>query len=220
MLGRLKEGWPLAFLALMAAMRWPGLLPENLSAVYALVFCAGAFLRSPRWVGATFGVLLATDVLLLCHYRFNAGLDVLGSASWVYLATNYLGYGVILALGRRFSAGSRWLALVAGGVIGAFVFYVVTNTAAWFFNPFRNPEYTRTWAGWITALTKGTGGYPETWTFFRNTLLGGGLFTALFGGVWKFSGSESPMEKGENEHAAAPGSDPATDGHEPGEASA
>lgn len=187
----------MVFLALLAVMRWPGLLPANLSAVYGLVFCAGAFLRSPRWLGATFGVLLATDVLLLLHYRFQGGLDVLGAASLLYLAVNYLGYGVILGLGRCFGTASRWLALVAGGVLGALLFYLVTNTAAWFFNPFRNPEYTRTLEGWITALTKGTGGYPETWTFFRNTLLGGGLFTALFSGVWKFTGAESPAEKGE-----------------------
>ncbi len=218
MQGRFKTWLPVVFLALLAAMRWPGVLPENLSAVYGLVFCAGAFLRSPRWVGATFGVLLATDILLLCHYRFNQGLDVLGAASVVYLAVNYLGYGVILGLGRRFSSASRWLALAAGGVLGAFLFYVVTNTAAWFFNPFRNPEYTRTWVGWITALTKGTGGYPETWTFFRNTLLGGGLFTALFAGVWKFSGSESPQEKGDGERAPAP--ETPTDGQEPEEAGA
>ena len=214
----LKAGLPAIFLALLAVMRWPGLLPENLSAVYGLVFCAGAFLRSRRWLGATFGVLLATDLLLLCHYRFQRGVDVLGAASLVYLAMNYLGYGVILALGRRFSARSRWLALVGGGILGALIFYVVTNTAAWFFNPFRNPEYTRTLAGWITALTKGTGGYPETWTFFRNTLLGGGLFTALFSGVWKFAGSESPVEKGErNGQPESSEGDPEA---EPGEAGA
>ncbi len=193
----LKAGLPAIFMVLLAAMRWPGLLPENLSAVYGLVFCAGAFLRSGRGLGATFGVLLVTDVLLLCHYQFNRGVEALGAASMVYLGMNYLGYAGILMLGRRFSAGSRWLALVGGGVLGALIFYLVTNTAAWFFNPFRNPEYTRTLAGWITALTKGTGGYPETWTFFRNTLLGGGLFTALFSGACKFAGTESPADKGE-----------------------
>jgi hypothetical protein len=218
MAGLLKAGMPAVFLALLATMRWPGLLPENLSAVYGLVFCSGAFMRSGRWLWATLGVLVTTDALLLCHYRFNGGLDVLGGASLLYLGANYIGYGAILSLGRRFSARSRWLALVAGGVLGAFVFYVVTNTAAWFFNPFRNPEYTRTLAGWITALTKGTGGYPETWTFFRNTLLGGGLFTALFSGVWKFAGNESPEDKGEP--ATRPeATEPEADA-EPGEAGA
>ena len=66
--------------------------------------------------------------------------------------------------------------------------------------------------------SKGTGGYPETWTFFRNTLLGGGLFTALFGGVWKFAGNESPEDKGEP--ATRPeATEPETDA-EPGEAGA
>jgi hypothetical protein len=36
-------------------------------------------------------------------------------------------------------------------------------------------------------LTKGTQGYPQTWEFFRNTLLGGGLFTGLFVGAMKLS---------------------------------
>jgi hypothetical protein len=51
-------------------------------------------------------------------------------------------------------------------------------------------------AGWIIALTKGTGGYPSTWEFFRNTLLSGGLFTALFAGAAKLSApAESPADK-------------------------
>lgn len=50
-------------------------------------------------------------------------------------------------------------------------------------------------AGWITALTKGAGGYPPTWEFFRNTLLSGGLFTALFAAAAKTVAAESPAEK-------------------------
>ncbi|MFM7819202.1 MAG: DUF6580 family putative transport protein, partial [Verrucomicrobiota bacterium] len=93
---------------------------------------------------------------------------------------------------------SRFLTLLGGGLLGAILFYLVSNTAAWLFNPFRNPEYTRNLAGWIIALTKGTGGYPQTWEFFRNTLLSGGLFTALFAGTWRLTASaESPVEKGE-----------------------
>ena len=74
------------------------------------------------------------------------------------------------------------------------MFYLITNTASWLFNPFHNPEYTKTIAGWIIALTKGTGGYPPTWEFFRNTLLSGGLFTALFAAAAKLT-AESPADK-------------------------
>jgi hypothetical protein len=53
-------------------------------------------------------------------------------------------------------------------------------------NPFDNKEYTRDLTGWLLALTKGTGGFPPTWMFLRNTLLSGGLFTGLFVGAAKW----------------------------------
>src|SRR5262249_21284436 len=76
------------------------------------------------------------------------------------------------------------------------LFYLITNTASWLFNPFGNPEYTKDWVGWVTALTKGTAGYAQTWEFFRNTLFSGGLFTGLFVGSMKLNEStESAREK-------------------------
>jgi hypothetical protein len=107
----------------------------------------------------------------------------------------------LIALGRRFRASDSWLRLLGGGLLGAILFYLITNTAAWFFNPFGNPEYTRNLTGWLIALTKGTGGYPETWTFFRNTLLSGGLFTGLFVGAMKMSEAREPQEEEEPEEA-------------------
>jgi hypothetical protein len=86
------------------------------------------------------------------------------------------------------------VALIGGGVLGAILFYLITNTASWLFNPFHNPEYTKNLTGWIIALTRGIGGYPSTWEFFRNTLLSGGLFTALFAAAQKLT-AESPAEK-------------------------
>ena len=78
--------------------------------------------------------------------------------------------------------------------MGAILFYLVTNTASWLFNPFANPEYAKNFLGWLTALIKGTNGWPQTWEFFRNTLLSGGLFTSLFVAAMKAT-AESPAEK-------------------------
>ena len=99
--------------------------------------------------------------------------------------------------GRRFKPGDSWLKLLGGGLLGAVLFYLITNTAAWFFNPFGNPEYTKDLAGWLIAMTVGTkAGWLPTWEFFRNTLLSGGLFTGLFAGAMKLSESlESAREK-------------------------
>ena len=87
---------------------------------------------------------------------------------------------------------------------------IACSTASWFFNPFGNPEYSKTFLGWLTALTKGTGGWPQTWEFFRNTLLSGGLFTGLFVGAVKLSApAESPAEKEAGARAEEPEAEPA-----------
>jgi hypothetical protein len=194
---RLHQLLPWAFALVVALSRWPGLLPPNFSMVYGLVFCAGVFFAGRRGWGIPFGVLLITDLTLNAWYQFGRGWDVFTLAGIGYLACNYGGYLALFWLGRRFNPRTSLLGLLGGGLLGALLFYLVTNTAAWLLNPFRNPEYTKTLAGWIIALTKGTGGYPQTWEFFRNTLLSGGLFTVLFGAAWKLTSSESPVEKGE-----------------------
>lgn len=198
---------PAVFLAVFALSRWPGLMPQNFSSAYALMFCAGLFFPGRlAWAGPL-GVMLLTDLALNCWYQFGRGVPVFTPGILLYLAGNYLGYAALIGLGRWLRPVRPFLGLLAGGLLGAVAFYLVTNTAAWLLNPFRNPEYTRDLAGWIIALTKGTGGYPETWTFFRNTLLSGGLFTALFAGAWRWTAGESPREKGEEEPREIPGAE-------------
>ncbi len=95
-------------------------------------------------------------------------------------------------LGRRFKPKSSFAKLLGGGLLGAVLFYFVTNTASWI----SNPAYAKTLAGWIQTLTTGVPGFPPTWEFFRNTLLSGGLFTALFVGAMKLTTpAESPADK-------------------------
>ena len=186
-----KHLLPVILMALFAVTRFPGLLPLNFSAAYALMFCAGVYFpRKLLWLPVA--TMAVTDALLNGYYHSRYGTawfstDLLG---------NYTAYALLLWLGRRFSARSSFVSLLGGGVIGAILFYLVTNTVSWFFNPFHNPEYVRTLAGWIIALTRGTAGYMETWKFFQNTLLSGGLFTALFAGAMKaLSTAESAREK-------------------------
>jgi hypothetical protein len=187
--------FPAIFVVTFALSRIPGLLPPNFSVAYAFAFCAGVFFQSRRAWWLPLAVMLATDLGLNFYYQYKLpDEDVWSSANLSNLAFNYVAYGVLFFLGRRFKPQSSLLNLVGGGIFGAILFYFITNTASWLFNPFHNPEYTKTLAGWIIALTKGTGGYPSTWEFFRNTLLSGGLFTALFGAAAKFT-AESPADK-------------------------
>ena len=186
---------PAIFIVVFALSRIPGLMPWNFSVAYAFAFCAGVFFQGRRTWWLPLAVMLATDIGLNCYYQHKLpNEDVWSAANLANLAFNYVAYGVLFFLGRRFKPQSSLLNLVGGGIFGAILFYFITNTASWLFNPFHNPEYTKTLTGWIIALTKGTGGYPSTWEFFRNTLLSGGLFTALFGAVGKLT-AESPAEK-------------------------
>jgi hypothetical protein len=205
---------PVIFVATFALSRIPGLLPLNFSVAYAFAFCAGVYFRGARAWWLPLGVMLATDLALNIYYQHNdPAHDVWSSANLANLAFNYIAYAVLILLGRRFKPQSSFLGLLGGGLLGAILFYFITNTASWLFNPYHNPEYTKTIAGWIIALTKGTNGFPPTWEFFRNTLLSGGLFTALFAAAAKLT-AESPADKTagqrapETETEAEPASEP------------
>lgn len=182
---------------LLALTRWPGLLPGNFSAVYAMAFCTGLYFRGRHQWLLPFGTMLLCDGLLTLYYqRQSPDYDLLNATTFLYMAGNYAAYAALFVLGRKLKPESGFASLLGGGIAGAIVFYLVTNTAAWFLNPFKNPEYTRTFVGWLIALTKGTAGYAQTWEFFRNTLLSGGLFTGLFVGAMKLTTSgESKREQ-------------------------
>jgi hypothetical protein len=184
--GKWSKWLPYLFMLLAALSRWPGLFPPNFSAFYALAFCAGAFFsRNIKW-WLPLGTLVVTDIALDFYYQSFSAMQLV----------NYVAFALIIWFGTRFNHRSRFLGLLAGGIVGAILFYLITNTAAWLFNPFGNPEYTKDLAGWIIALTQGTHGYPPTLEFFWRTLLSGGLFTGLFAGAMKFSeAAESAKEK-------------------------
>lgn len=182
------------WLALLAAVfllsRWPGLMPLNFSVAYALVFCAGLYL--PGWKGwaVPLGLMVVSDCFLNFFFYHDSHFP-LGQLPC------YLAYVWMIGLGRVFARKSfkkSWWALVGGGIVAAYVFYFVTNTAAWL-----ELSYQKTLAGWIQAITIGLPGYPQTWEFFRNTLLSGGLFTGLFVGAAKMAEAK---EKDEEEEGA------------------
>jgi hypothetical protein len=193
----MKKKWhrwlPYLFLALFALSRWPGLFPPSFSAAYALVFCAGVFFAGRMAWWLPLGTLLLTDLALNMYY-WAQGWNVWDGSALRYQLCNYAAYAALIWLGRRFKPQSSFLSLLGGGILGAILFYLITNTASWLFNPFANPEYVKTFPGWLTALIKGTSGWPQTWEFFRNTLASGGLFTGLFVGAMNLTApAESPV---------------------------
>ena len=142
--------------------------------------------------GSPLSIMIITDLALNQFYYKPRGWG----GFQIYQLMNYAAYAALFWLGRRFSGGAPWLKLVGGGILGGILFYLVTNTAAWFFNPFENREYGHDWKSWLVALTAGTSAWPGTWEFFPNTLFSAGLFTALFAAAMKYSQNlESAAEK-------------------------
>jgi hypothetical protein len=183
---KLHPWLPVVFVLVFAVSRIPGLLPPNFSVAYAFAFCAGTYFAGRMAWWLPLGTMLVTDVALNVFYYHTAPFGF-------YLLLNYGLYAVLIALGKWFGKRASFLKLLLGGMFGAVIFYLVSNTLAWL----QDPVYARTLAGWIQALTTGRlDVHPTTWEMFRNTLLSGGLFTALFVGAEKLTApAESPAEK-------------------------
>jgi Family of unknown function (DUF6580) len=190
MLRRVKQKWnkllPVLFVAVLAVSRIPNLLPPNFSAIYAFVFCAGVYFRGATAWWLPLGVMAATDILLNIFYWHVPPFGF-------YLLLNYALYAALIGLGKWFGSRAGFFKLLSGGILGAVVFYLATNTLTWLQDPF----YAKTIAGWIQSLTTGhPDWHPTTWELFRNTLLSAGIFTALFAGAEKLTAAaESPADK-------------------------
>lgn len=185
-------------MAVFALTRWPGLLPANFSAAYALAFCGGIYFIGPMAWWLPLVTLFITGTLLNWLYYDFPLIDG-------YVLLSYLAFGVLVGLGRLFRRYKSPITLIGGGLLGAILFYLITNTISWIFEP--TQPYPKTPSGWLKALTIGTAGWPETWTFFRNTLLSSGLFTGLFVGAMKMSECVEKAEEPqvEEEPEGAPG---------------
>ena len=187
-------------MVVFAFSRIPGVLPQNFSAAYAIAFCGAVYFSGAMAWWLPLGTLLLTDIALNIFY-YHAPV-----VSW-YMLVKTLAFVGIVALGKFFTTRDHWLKLLGGGLLGAILFYLITNTASWL----SEPGYAKTLAGWIQALTTGLPGFPPTWEFFRSSLLSSGLFTALFVGSVKLTApAESPADKqaGVREPEAKPESEP------------
>jgi hypothetical protein len=187
---------PIGMMIVFAITCWPAIMPErlkNFSAAYAIAFCAGVFFPPRmRWV-----LPLTTLVLLdVCLNFFYYHVQAVSPYTLFKLAA----YASLIGLGAKIGPKRSWLTMVSGGILGALIFYVITNIASWLFDP----GYPKTLTGLLQALTVGLPGYPPTWLFLKNTLISGGLFTGLFAGVMKMSEAAEEAEETEEEGGEEP----------------
>ena len=151
---------------------------SNLSPFTALAFCGAVYFRKPWFWAMSFLALEASDLYLNYFHAREFGFYWSLSGFMVRTAC----FGAALLLGAWVAKRKSWLNLLNGALLGAIIFYLVTNTQSWAADAF----YAKTLAGWWQALTVGHPEYPPTIFFFRNTLLGDMMFTGIFAGIMEW----------------------------------
>lgn len=150
----------------------------NFSPLMAIAFCGAVYFRR-RWMWLVpFAALFVSDLYINHFYAREFGY------SWPvsgFIARNACFLAALL-LGVWVARRKSWLWLLNGSLIGALLFYFVTNTQSWLSDPF----YAKSFAGWWQAMTVGHPEFPPTIYFFRNTIFGDVLFTGFFAGVMEW----------------------------------
>ncbi|MDB6153920.1 MAG: hypothetical protein JWL90_2373 [Chthoniobacteraceae bacterium] len=142
---------------------------QNFAPLTALALCGATCLpRRIAWV-LPMGILLISD-LLLNAFVYHVPLLTLE------IVPRYLVLAAVTALGCFLRGKVRLPGLLGAALVSSLLFYVVTNTGSWL----GEPAYSKTFAGWIQALTVGLPGYPSTFLFYRQTLASDLIFTLLF----------------------------------------
>lgn len=143
----------------------------NFSPLAAIVFCGALFFPRRFAIWIPLAILMISDVVL------NVFVYHWPLLSWDILP-RYGAFAVIGLIAFRFRSffTNRPVATLSGSIIASVLFYAVTNTASWI----AEPAYAKNFFGWAQALTTGLPGFPPTWTFFRNSIVGDVFFTGLF----------------------------------------
>lgn len=140
--------------------------PWNVAPTAAAMLFAGAVLpRRWGWIAPLVGSLAADAVIGFDAWQITTSIALVYAAMW--------GAGALLARWERRSLGSLVRRNGVIAIAGSVLFYLVTNWAVWMWSPL----YAPTWSGLVRSYAMGI-------PFFRNTLLGDLLFTAVFFGCY------------------------------------
>lgn len=155
---------------------------QNVSPLAAMALCGAIYLpRRMAW-SLPLAMLLVSDVII------NTTVYHLPLLTWE-IGPRYLALGLVTAGGFTLRGRVGKLGVLTASLAGSLLFYGITNTGSWL----AEPLYARSFAGWAQALTSGLPGYPGTWWFYRQTLVGDVLFTALFLGCMALTSTREEM---------------------------
>lgn len=148
---------------------FPETLP-NFQPLAALFFCGAIMASGWRgWVIPMAAWLVSYPVPAI----FSGNFQDLGFAEFLTTAVAF----VAVYFFGKFMAPKNLGATLAGAVVAALMFHLITNLAAWL----GNPMYTKNFEGIIQSLWTGPAGSPvPSWVFLRNMVGANLIFTAIF----------------------------------------
>jgi len=142
----------------------------NFAPIAAIALCAAAYFPRKYKFSVPMIALLISDIVLNVHYGFSLVSP--------FVLSHYLGFAIIGCLGLLLQNRASWKTLLPASVAASLIFYVITNSVSWIYDP----GYAKNFAGFIQALTVGLPQHSATpsWMFFRNSLVSDLVFTCLF----------------------------------------
>ena len=143
---------------------------SNFAPLAAIALCAAAYFPGKYKFTVPMIALLISDVVLNLSYGF--------SLLSPFVVSHYIGFALVGGLGWLLRKRASVKTLLPASIAASVIFYVVTNTVSWLFDP----GYVKNFAGLVQALTIGLPQYSATpsWMFFRNSVVSDLLFTGLF----------------------------------------
>lgn len=121
------------------------------------------------------GVYLSRKTALLLPLAALAISDIfIGSYDPKLMISVYSSFVVCVVLGFWLKKNRKWYTILGGSVLGAVLFFLITNFAVWAFSPW----YPKNITGFVQC-------YVMALPFFRNTLLGDLFYVSLFFGAFE-----------------------------------
>lgn len=150
----------------------------NFAPLMALAFCGGVYFRDRKmWLVPLIALTLSDfylDRYYATHFGYIWSFGAAGIRALCFVVAIFFGWVV--------SHRKSWWNLFSGCLGGAVVFYLVTNSHAWWYDL----SYAKTAAGWWQALTVGHPEFQPTLFFFRASLASDLFFTAMFALVMEY----------------------------------
>ncbi len=142
-------------------------MPIRLDSMIALALICGAVLRHPAAIILPLAIRLLTDTLLWCQT---------GYGFYPSLLFDYSAYLLIVLLVRHVPM-PRYINVVAGGLLGPCLFFIVSNLGVWAMWP---ETYAPTLSGLMNCYAQGI-------PFLRTSIAGNFVFALVFLGAWRMA---------------------------------